>query len=37
MDAYLAAIAIAGGYSLVTIDTAYTAFEGLDVTLLRLP
>lgn len=34
MDAYLAAFAIAGGYRLVTNDTAYRQFVGLDLLLL---
>jgi len=35
MDAYLAAFAIAGGHQLVTIDSAFTQFRGLDLVLLQ--
>lgn len=35
MDAYLAAFAIAGGHQLVTIDAAFTQFQGLDLVLLQ--
>jgi toxin-antitoxin system PIN domain toxin len=35
MDAYLAAFAIQGGYELVTLDRAFQAFDGLDLTLLE--
>lgn len=35
MDAYLAAFALAGGYRFVTIDKAFSQFDGLNVTLLR--
>ena len=34
MDTYLAGFALAGGYGLVTTDTAFRAFPGLDFTLL---
>ena len=34
MDAYLAAFAMAGGYRLVTIDKAFSQFQGLDLELL---
>ncbi|MFQ5740601.1 MAG: TA system VapC family ribonuclease toxin [Acidobacteriota bacterium] len=34
MDAYLAAFALAGAYRLVTTDTAFTQFRGLDLQLL---
>lgn len=34
MDAYLAAFAISDGYRMVTTDTAYRQFEGLDLHLL---
>ncbi|MGD9712386.1 MAG: TA system VapC family ribonuclease toxin [Thermomicrobiales bacterium] len=34
MDAYLAAFAVTGGYQLVTTDTAFTQFAGLDLLLL---
>ena len=34
MDAYLAAFALAGGYQMVTTDTAFTQFAGLDLVLL---
>ena len=34
MDAYLAAFARAGGYTLVTTDTAFRQFPGLDLLLL---
>ncbi len=34
MDAYLAAFAVAGGYRLVTTDTAFRQFEGLDLLVL---
>lgn len=34
MDAYLAAFARAGGYRLVTTDTAFRQFSGLDLVLL---
>lgn len=35
MDAYLAAFALAGGYRFVTIDKAFSQFDGLNLTLLR--
>ena len=35
MDTYLAGFALAGGYGLVTTDTAFREFPGLDLTLLR--
>src|SRR5262245_44056563 len=34
MDAYLAAFAIAGGFQLVTTDTAFKQFEGLNLLVL---
>ena len=34
MDAYLAGFARAGGYRLVTTDTAFKPFTGLDLELL---
>jgi uncharacterized protein len=34
MDAYLAAFALAGGFRLVTTDTAFRQFSGLDLLLL---
>jgi toxin-antitoxin system PIN domain toxin len=34
MDAYLAAFAMAGGYSLVTTDQAFKQFKGLDLAVL---
>ena len=34
MDTYLAGFALAGGYTLVTTDTAFTEFAGLDLTLV---
>ncbi len=34
MDAYLAAFAVAGGYTLVTTDKAFKQFKGLDLVLL---
>jgi uncharacterized protein len=34
MDAYLAAFALGGGYRLVTTDTAFRQFSGLDLLLL---
>jgi uncharacterized protein len=34
MDAYLAAFALAGGFQMVTIDTAFRQFSGLDLLLL---
>jgi toxin-antitoxin system PIN domain toxin len=34
MDAYLAAFALAGGYHMVSTDTAYRQFGGLDLVLL---
>lgn len=34
MDAYLAAFAVSDGYSLVTTDTAFSQFAGLDLLLL---
>lgn len=34
-DAYLAAFAIAGRYRMVTTDTAFRQFRGLDLLLLR--
>ena len=35
MDAYLAAFALAGGYRMVTTDTGFRQFSGLDLVLLR--
>jgi predicted nucleic acid-binding protein len=37
MDAYLAAFALAGGYRMVTTDTAFKQFGGLDLELLGRP
>ena len=37
MDAYLAGFALAGGYRLVTTDTAFAQFRGLDLELLGKP
>lgn len=34
MDAYLAAFALTGGYQFVTIDRAFSQFDGLDLVLL---
>jgi predicted nucleic acid-binding protein len=34
MDAYLAAFALSGGYSLVTADQAFTQFAGLKVVMV---
>ncbi len=34
MDAYLAAFALAGGYQFITIDKAFSQFDGLDLVLL---
>lgn len=34
MDAYLAAFALAGGWQMVTTDTAFRQFSGLDLLLL---
>ncbi|RYG35786.1 PIN domain-containing protein [bacterium] len=34
MDAYLAAFAMAGGYSFVTTDRGFRQYEGLDVAIL---
>ena len=34
MDAYLAAFALAGGYQMVTTDSAFRQFSGLDLFLL---
>lgn len=34
MDAYLAAFALAGGYQFVTIDRAFSQFDGLDLVVL---
>ena len=34
MDAYLAAFALAGRYSMVTTDAAFRQFRGLDLTVL---
>lgn len=34
MDAYLAAFAIAGGYTLVTLDGAFASFRGLSLLVL---
>jgi toxin-antitoxin system PIN domain toxin len=34
MDAYLAAFALAGGYRMVTTDTAFKQFPGLDLEIL---
>ena len=36
MDAYLAAFALAGSFSLVTTDQAFKQFKGLDLHLLAL-
>lgn len=33
--AYLVAFALCGGYRLVTIDTAFKQFKGVDVLLLK--
>jgi uncharacterized protein len=35
MDAYLAAFAMAGEYSLVTLDKAFKQFKGLDLVVLE--
>jgi predicted nucleic acid-binding protein len=35
MDAYLAAFALAGRYSMVTTDAAFRQFRGLDLLVLR--
>ena len=37
MDAYLAAFALTGGYQFVTIDKAFSQFDGLNLALLSLP
>jgi toxin-antitoxin system PIN domain toxin len=37
MDAYLAAFALAGGYRMVTTDTAFKQFGGLDLEFLGRP
>jgi toxin-antitoxin system PIN domain toxin len=37
MDAYLAAFAISGGSRMVTTDTGFRAFAGLDLLLLHRP
>jgi len=37
MDAYLAAFAISGGYTLVTIDTGFAQFKGLNPIILSKP
>jgi len=37
MDTYLAAFARAGGYRMVTTDTAFRQFSGLDLVLLGSP
>ena len=34
MDAYLAAFALSGGFQLVTTDTAFKQFKGLDLLVL---
>jgi predicted nucleic acid-binding protein len=34
MDAYLTAFALSGGYRLVTIDTAFRQFAGLDLQIV---
>jgi predicted nucleic acid-binding protein len=34
MDAYLAAFALAGRYSMVTTDAAFRQFRGLDLLIL---
>lgn len=34
MDAYLAAFALAGGYAMVTTDSAFRQFDGVDLLLL---
>ena len=36
MDAYLAAFAIASGYTFVTTDKAFRQFKGLDLVLLEI-
>jgi predicted nucleic acid-binding protein len=33
MDAYLASFAIAGGYTLVTLDEAFANFRGLSLVI----
>jgi uncharacterized protein len=35
MDAYLAAFCIAGGFRLITFDSAFQSFPGLDVLILK--
>ena len=35
MDTYLAGFALVGGYGLVTTNTAFREFPGLDLMLLR--
>jgi toxin-antitoxin system PIN domain toxin len=35
MDAYLASMALDGGHQLVTIDTGFTQFGGLDLVILK--
>ena len=35
MDAYLAAFAISGGFTFVTLDRAFTPFDGLSVLILE--
>ncbi len=35
MDAYLAAFAVAGGMQMVTMDTGFRQFDGLDVLILE--
>jgi hypothetical protein len=37
MDAYLAAFACAGGFQLVTTDSGFRQFRGLDLLLLGEP
>jgi predicted nucleic acid-binding protein len=34
MDAYLAAFAVAGGYAMVTTDSAFRQFSGVDLLVL---
>ncbi len=35
MDAYLAAFAKAGGYPIVTLDSAFERFDGVDLILIN--
>lgn len=37
MDAWLAAFALRGGFQLVTIDNAFSQFEGLELLLMKNP